>query len=124
MISVAMAAFVKLECCATDSKSFDVMWFPFDACVQPEGLDAEADAEADRIIAEITGEALSSAGAAPATAVPGKQHAAPAAAVEEEPAVRAALLSSYRVTSMSPDYCALSCCVDSRRRRARRARRI
>jgi hypothetical protein len=53
---------------------------------QPEGLDAEADAEADRIISEITGEALSSAGAAPVAAVPGKQHAAPAAA-EEEPAV-------------------------------------
>lgn len=52
--------------------------------LQPEGLDAEADAEANRIIAEITGEALASAGAAPAASVARKQAAAPAAAEEPQ----------------------------------------
>jgi hypothetical protein len=51
---------------------------------QPEGLDAEADAEADRIIAEITSGVLSNAGAAPAAAVPGKHAAAEEAAPEAQ----------------------------------------
>jgi hypothetical protein len=51
---------------------------------QPEGLDAEADAEADRIIAEITSGVLSNAGAAPAAAVPGKHVAAEEAAPEAQ----------------------------------------
>jgi hypothetical protein len=58
---------------------------------QPEGLDAEADAEADRIIAEITSGVLSNAGAAPAAAVPGKHAAAEEAAPEAQVLVSIAL---------------------------------
>lgn len=50
---------------------------------QPEGLNAEADAEADRIVAEITGEALAGATAAPAANVKVKGAAVAAPVVEE-----------------------------------------
>jgi len=54
--------------------------------VGPEGLDAEADAEADRIVAEITGGVLSSATAAPTAAVKTAATAEPVAAAAEEEA--------------------------------------
>lgn len=38
-------------------------------CVQPEGLDAEADREADKIVEELTSGILSPAGAAPVNTV-------------------------------------------------------
>ena len=50
---------------------------------QPEGLDAEADKEAERIIAEITGGVLAGAGATPAAAVAGKSAATAEAAAPE-----------------------------------------
>ena len=57
--------------------------------IQPEGLDADADAEVDRIVSEITGGVLSSAIAAPSAAVKGKGIAAPAEP-EPEPEVKTA----------------------------------
>ena len=49
-----------------------------------EGLDAEADAEADRIVAELTGETLGAATVVPGKAVKSPQQAAPVAAEPEE----------------------------------------
>lgn len=48
-----------------NSVSSDLLSSCLLACFQPEGLDAEADAEVDRIVSELTSGLLSPAGAAP-----------------------------------------------------------
>lgn len=53
-----------------------------------EGLDAEADAEADRIVAELTGETLGAATVVPGKAVKSPHAAAPQAVEPEEEQVR------------------------------------
>ena len=94
-----------LESCCDLTTCIYTPCYRFFFLLQPEGLDSEADAEANRIVAEITGEALGSATVAPVSAVKGK--AGPVQAEQEPVQVSTELVSFSFLVSIFISLCSI-----------------